>query len=85
MVADVKTYLGEMEEALASHGVASADSQMVVGAPAAEIVKYAEGKGYSLIAMATPGHKFLSDLVHGTTADKVRHNVGVPVLLLRAK
>jgi manganese transport protein len=34
--------------------------------------------------MSTHGHRFLSDLIHGTTVDKVRHTVRVPVLLLRA-
>ena len=38
-----------------------------------------------LIAMSTHGHRFLADLIHGTTADRVRHLVKVPVLLLRAQ
>ena len=35
--------------------------------------------------MSTHGHRFLSDILHGTTADRVRHLVKVPVLLLRAQ
>ena len=35
--------------------------------------------------MSTHGHRFFSDLLHGSTADKVRHLVNVPVLLLKAK
>jgi nucleotide-binding universal stress UspA family protein len=31
----------------------------------------------------THGHRFLSDLIYGSTVDKVRHLVQVPVLLLR--
>jgi len=31
------------------------------------------------------GARFLADVLHGTTADRVRHLVAVPVLLLRAK
>jgi manganese transport protein len=31
------------------------------------------------------GHRFISDLLYGSTADKVRHLVDVPVLLLKAK
>ena len=31
-----------------------------------------------LIAMSTHGHRFLSDIIHGTTVDKVRHTVRVP-------
>ncbi len=35
--------------------------------------------------MSTHGHRFLSDLLHGTTADRLRHLVDVPVLLLKAQ
>jgi nucleotide-binding universal stress UspA family protein len=38
-----------------------------------------------LIAMSTHGHRFLADVLLGATADKVRHLVRVPVLLLRAQ
>ena len=42
-------------------------------------------KDVDLIAMTTHGHRFISDILYGATADKVRHAVDVPVLLLRAK
>jgi len=35
--------------------------------------------------MSTHGHRFLSDLLYGATADRVRHLVKVPVLLLKAQ
>ena len=35
--------------------------------------------------MSTHGHRFLADIFLGATADRVRHNISVPVLLLRAK
>jgi nucleotide-binding universal stress UspA family protein len=38
-----------------------------------------------LIAMSTPGHGFLQDLLRGSTADRVRHHVSIPVLMVRAK
>ena len=38
-----------------------------------------------LIAMTTHGHRFISDILHGSTADKVRHEVDIPVLLLKVK
>ncbi len=38
-----------------------------------------------LIAMSTHGHRFIGDLVYGSTADKVRHLVDIPVLLLKAR
>jgi nucleotide-binding universal stress UspA family protein len=34
--------------------------------------------------MSTHGHRFLADLILGSTARKVRHEVEVPVLLVRA-
>ena len=45
----------------------------------------AEERGVDLLAMSTHGHRFLNDLVRGATADRVRHLVKVPVLLLRAQ
>jgi nucleotide-binding universal stress UspA family protein len=36
------------------------------------------------VAMSTHGHRFISDLLYGSTADNVRHHVDVPVLMLKA-
>ena len=33
--------------------------------------------------MSTHGHRFLNDLLRGSTADRVRHNVKIPVLMVR--
>jgi nucleotide-binding universal stress UspA family protein len=57
---------------------------LLLGEPADEIVKIAHQKDVDLIAMSTHGHRFISDLIYGSTADKVRHLVDIPVLLLRA-
>ena len=54
-----------------------------MGDPATELIRAVETRGADLIAMSTHGHRFISDILHGTTADKVRHLVKVPVLLLR--
>jgi manganese transport protein len=43
-----------------------------------------QGNDIDLIAMSTHGHGLLGDIIHGSTADKVRHLVDVPVLLLKA-
>ena len=55
-----------------------------LGEPADEIIKLAETRDVDLIAMSTHGHRFISDILYGATADRVRHAVEVPVLLLRA-
>jgi len=36
-----------------------------------------------LIAMATHGHKFIGDMIHGSVSRSVRHISSVPVLLVR--
>jgi manganese transport protein len=56
-----------------------------MGDPSSELVRVAEEQGADLVAMSTHGHRFLSDVIHGATADRVRHLLKVPVLLLRAQ
>jgi len=62
-----------------------ADYVLNFGEPADEIVKVANEQKVDLIAMSTHGHRLIGDLIHGTTADKVRHRVEMPVLMLKAK
>jgi nucleotide-binding universal stress UspA family protein len=63
----------------------TAEAELAYGDPAKEIVKWVKRKGCDLVAMSTHGHHILADLVLGTTAIKVQHDISVPVLLLRAK
>jgi nucleotide-binding universal stress UspA family protein len=58
---------------------------LALGEPSDEIIKVAAAREVDLIAMSTHGHRFISDLLYGSTADKVRHLVEVPVLLLKVK
>jgi len=50
-----------------------------------EIVRWVNEEGCDLVAMSTHGHRLLGDLFFGTTANRVQHDVNVPVLLLRAR
>jgi nucleotide-binding universal stress UspA family protein len=61
------------------------DAVLAAGDPATEIVKAAAREQCDLIAMATHGHKWLGDLIHGSTASAVRHATEVPVLLVRVR
>jgi nucleotide-binding universal stress UspA family protein len=79
-----RAYLDALQAELAATGI-EADTHLAMGDPATELVKVAGDASVDLIAMSTHGHRFLADLLHGTTADRVRHRVNVPVLLLRAK
>lgn len=78
-----RAYLEEVRARFVAAGIV-AETQLLWGEPADEIVKVAEAAGVDLIAMSTHGHRFLGDLVYGSTANKVRHTVDIPVLLLRA-
>jgi nucleotide-binding universal stress UspA family protein len=59
-------------------------ARLALGDPATELVKVAVAEKVDLIAMSTHGHRFFNDLVRGSTADRVRHDVTIPVLLVRA-
>jgi nucleotide-binding universal stress UspA family protein len=60
-------------------------AKLAFGDPVKEIVKWMQENTCDLVAMATHGHNLVGDIIHGTTAIRVQHNVSVPVLLLRAK
>jgi len=77
-------YLESVRAELEAAGI-PAEAHLAFGEPAKEIVKWVEEKGCDLVAMGTHGHRFAADLLLGTTARHVRHSVGVPVLLLKAK
>jgi nucleotide-binding universal stress UspA family protein len=78
-----RAYLEAVRARFAARGI-PADSVLLAGEPADEIVALAEARRVDLIAMSTHGHRFLADLVLGSTASKVRHTVEVPVLLVKA-
>lgn len=54
------------------------------GEPARVILKTAEADQCDLIAMTTHGHRLISDVIHGTTITKVRHESNVPIFLVKA-
>jgi len=78
-----RAYLEGLRDDLMRRGFV-VKTELARGDPASELIRVAEQQGVDLIAMSTHGHRFLSDVLHGTTADRVRHLVKVPVLLLRA-
>jgi nucleotide-binding universal stress UspA family protein len=78
-----REYLERLRADVEQSGIHT-DVQLALGDPATELIRVAEEQHVDLIAMSTHGHRFLADVLHGTTADRVRHLVKVPVLLLRA-
>ena len=83
-ITEDKAYLDKVRGEFEEEGI-DAESELAFGDPAKEIVKCAQRKACDLVAMSTHGHRFLADLFLGTTANRVQHNLSVPVLLLRAK
>ena len=79
-----RAYLEERQRQLIADGF-TCDAVLALGEPSDEIIKLAREKNVDLIAMTTHGHRFISDILYGQTADKVRHAVDVPVLLLKVK
>ena len=81
---DDRAYLEKIRAELESRGFETR-ALLAMGDPATQLVKVASEQGVDLIAMSTHGHRFLNDLLRGSTADRVRHSVGVPVLMIKAR
>ena len=79
-----RAYLSRIQAQLTAAGF-QADAHLAMGDPATELVRVAEAQHVDLIAMSTHGHRFINDLLRGSTADRVRHNVTVPVLMIKAR
>ena len=79
-----RAYLEQLRDELVAAGL-TAEIRLLMGDPASTIVKAVADERADLLAMATHGHRFLEDIVKGSTVDKVRHLVKVPVLLLQQK
>ncbi len=79
-----RVYLDDLQRRLSAEGF-TVRTVLAKGDPATELIRAVETQAVDLIAMSTHGHRFLADLVYGATADRVRHLVRVPVLLLRAQ
>jgi nucleotide-binding universal stress UspA family protein len=79
-----RAYLDRVAGELTAQGL-TAVARLEKGDPATELIRVANEQHVDLIAMSTHGHRYFADVLHGTTADRVRHLVRVPVLLLRAQ
>ena len=76
-------YLENTADRLRATGL-TVDTLLALGNPPNEIVKIAASAQCDLIALASHGHKFIGDLIHGSTIDKVRHNTTIPLLVVSA-
>jgi nucleotide-binding universal stress UspA family protein len=79
-----RAYLEKLRTELAASGF-DTRARLAMGDPATQLVKVAREENVDLIAMSTHGHRFINDVLRGSTADRVRHNVSVPVLMIKAR
>ena len=76
-----RAYLERAAAELRAQGLV-VQAKLALGEPAIGILQEAEAAGCDLIAMTTHGHRFLKDLLYGSTITQVRHAAKVPVLLV---
>lgn len=79
-----RAYLETIAERLRKSRL-SVNILLALGNPPTEVLKVAAAENCDLIAMASHGHRFLGDLLHGSTITEVRHNTNIPMLVLPAK
>jgi len=79
-----REYIEAIADALEKDGF-PAEEILAGGDPATEIAACADREKCDLIAMATHGHRGLSDVLRGSVASELRHISMVPVLMVRAK
>ena len=81
-IKDDRAYLEGLGRDLAAKGF-TVETRLMMGTPSTELAKAVTEEKVDLLAMATHGHRFLEDLMKGSTVDRVRHMVTIPVILVR--
>jgi manganese transport protein len=76
-------YLERIAQALRDQGITVETAITHSSSPRKEIVRYAHEIRPDLVIMGAHGHGGLKDLVFGTTISPVRHNLEVPMLIVR--
>jgi manganese transport protein len=75
--ARLEMYVTELSE----HGI-EADYDLGFGEPSGELARLVERLGPDLVILGSHGHTGVSDFVLGTTVERLRHRVRVPVLVV---
>lgn len=78
---EMNEYLNTFADKLKEEGI---PSRIIIsgGEPKEEIIKIAKRENLELIIAGSHGHKFISDIIYGSTIDGVRHGVQIPVLAM---
>jgi manganese transport protein len=78
-----RAYLEEKAAELRGQGL-RVETHLALGEPSTEILRAATREHCDLIAMTTHGHRFIADLILGSTINAVRHKSLIPILVVRA-
>ena len=76
-------YLERIAQSLRDQGITVETSISHSASPRKEIVRYAREVHPDLVIMGAHGHGGLKDLIFGNTINPVRHNLPVPMLIVR--
>ena len=76
-------YLEEIARTLEKQGIPVVTAISHSASPRREIVRYAREIHPDLVVMGAHGHGGLKDLIFGTTINPVRHNLDMPILIVR--
>lgn len=76
-------YLEDTAKKLRAKGL-MIGTYLALGNPPEEILNTAEREKCDLIAMTSHGHRFLADIIYGSTIEEVRHKSSVPILVVHA-
>jgi len=53
------------------------------GEPGPGVIDKIDESNWELIALATHGHRFFSDVIFGSISDAIKHHTDIPILLIR--
>jgi manganese transport protein len=82
-VAAGEHYIERIAESLRDEGIEVETAIVHAPRPGSEIVRYASEIEPDLIIMGAHGHRRLKDLIFGNTINPVRHELRVPLLIVR--
>jgi manganese transport protein len=78
-----QAYLDRIAHSLQDQGIAVESTILHSTSPGKEIVRFAREMQPDLLIMGAHGHGGLKDLIFGTTISPVRHNLNIPMLIVR--
>jgi manganese transport protein len=81
---DDVNYIDEIAAILRRQGY-KARPVLLAGKPAAEIVKAVKAEKIDLLLMGSHGHRFIGDMFFGETESTVRHNLDIPIMVVKPR